>query len=263
MHKNRLFWGIVVILVGVYFLLNQLFPLLHLGNFFWAIILIFIGLWLLVGPMIFKRKLEEETISIPLDNASSARIKLRHGAGQLEVHGQDDSSQLLSGTFFGGAEQEVEHHGNQTKVRLKTPSDVFSGFEFTSTEGLQWNVGLNRDIPIELDIKGGASDTMLNLADMKITSLRIETGASSTKIGLPAQAGFTQVEIHAGAASINIHIPEGVAAKISTKTGLSSCNIDTNRFINNGQFYLSPDYETAINKAEINVEAGVGSLDIH
>jgi hypothetical protein len=70
------------------------------------------------------------------------------------------------------------------------------------------------------------------------------------------------VEIHAGAARVNIRVPQNVAARIQVQSGLSGINVDLNRFPHSGAFYLSPDYETAANRAEIHIETGVGSVDI-
>jgi hypothetical protein len=53
-----------------------------------------------------------------------------------------------------------------------------------------------------------------------------------------------------------------VAARIFVKSGLSGITVDQARFNRIGENYESPDYATAANKMEINVETGVGSVDI-
>jgi hypothetical protein len=44
--------------------------------------------------------------------------------------------------------------------------------------------------------------------------------------------------------------------------GLASIDVDQNRFPRAGGVYRSPDYDTAQNKVDIEVKAGVGSLDV-
>jgi hypothetical protein len=39
-------------------------------------------------------------------------------------------------------------------------------------------------------------------------------------------------------------------------------NVDRSRFPQNGNIYQSPDYATAANRLDIQVETGVGSVDI-
>ena len=97
---------------------------------------------------------------------------------------------------------------------------------------------------------------------MNINFIKLETGASSTKVIMPAH-GASVLDLEAGAASINIIIPPGVSARINAEGGMTSLNVDTNRFPQvNSRVYESPDYESAENRAEIKVETGVGSITV-
>jgi hypothetical protein len=121
---------------------------------------------------------------------------------------------------------------------------------------------MNSEIPLELDVDTGASAARLDLEDLKVTDLRLETGASSTEITLPAKAGYTKVEIDAGAASLGIRIPSGVAARIKTEGALVGVNVDQSRFPREGVVYQSVDYETAENKADLDIDIGAGSISV-
>ncbi len=55
----------------------------------------------------------------------------------------------------------------------------------------------------------GAGEANLDLTDLQVKDLRLNTGASSTNLKLPAGAGLTNLKIEAGAASIVIYVPEG------------------------------------------------------
>ena len=107
----------------------------------------------------------------------------------------------------------------------------------------------------------GASDNYLDFTNAQLEELHLETGASSTEILLPEGCAFTTVHVESGASAIKIHIPQKVAARIKI-SGLIGKTIDTDRFIQNGEHYESPDYEKAKNRVEINVESGVGSVEI-
>lgn len=108
----------------------------------------------------------------------------------------------------------------------------------------------------------GASDTCLDLTGLRVMELRLRTGASSTEVRLPAHAGHTRASIKTGVSSLFLLIPEGVAAHIQTKGGLAAITVDRARFPQTGGIYRSPDFETAENRVEIEVETGVGSVDI-
>jgi hypothetical protein len=87
-------------------------------------------------------------------------------------------------------------------------------------------------------------------------------GASSSNVTVPAH-GVSLLDIDAGAASVNVHVPASTAARIRVEEGVNSVNVDTNRFprLNSG-FYQSTGYDTATDRADINIEAGLGSVTV-
>ena len=121
---------------------------------------------------------------------------------------------------------------------------------------------LSDTLPLELEIKTGASDNTVDLRDLKLTLFRLDTGASSTELDLPAQAGFTRAEIHSGAASVTVRVPHNVAARIRYQASAASVSIDPLRFPKSGAYYQSQDYESAENKVDLMIETGAGSVDV-
>jgi hypothetical protein len=112
-------------------------------------------------------------------------------------------------------------------------------------------------------LKTGASKSRLDLHDMIVTDIHLETGASDTEVLLPEQAGFTRAEFEFGSARVNLVVPQNVAAKIKVQGALMSTDeIDKSRFPLTAEGYCSADYTTAANKIEINIEAGVGKVVI-
>ena len=122
---------------------------------------------------------------------------------------------------------------------------------------------LTRNIPLALDIQAGASDTTLDLSQLRVTRLDLQTGASDTRVRLPQTAGSTTMVARAGVAELDIEVPAGVAADIYVTTGLGNRAIDTARFesLGNGR-YRSPDYATAANRVEMHLELGIGDLSV-
>ena len=111
MRRGSLFWGVIIVLAGVLLLLNQLGLLpINAWAFFWPIVLILLGVWFLLGPVMSRRELKDENLSVPLGGASEADLHIRHGAGRLEVSALPLSGDLLSGTFTGGV---YEQHSQQ------------------------------------------------------------------------------------------------------------------------------------------------------
>ena len=267
MSRSTLFWGVLLILIGALLMLNNLGVLdVNIWSLIWPLFLIALGLWILWGVVVGPRSVEAEEVAIQLEGAGRARVHIRHGAGRLHVSASAGPGELAAGTFGGGLDYRVRRDGDMLDVEMRVPSDGFPHFVMPWNWGpggaLDWSFGLNSEIPLSLDFETGASDTRLDLADLRVTDLRLQTGASATDLTLPANAGHTRVNIGAGAASVTIRVPSGVAARVRVKGGLAGITVDQSRFPRMGDTYQSTNYDTASNKADVDIETGVGSIDV-
>lgn len=262
MRKSSVFWGIVVILAGLLLLLNSFGVLDYsVWKVFWPAFLILLGLWFLLIPVFRKNDpVTNQHITFQVEDTSESEVIFRHGAGRLNVDAATVNDTLLEGDFSGEVEQKIIRSGNLAKIQLSAKEESF--IPLRPGSGLIWNVRLNRFVIYRLAFRTGASESMINLSDLQVKEVSLETGASSSTVTMPARAGRTRVEVKFGAASVNLIVPEGVAAHIKVESGLSGININTNRFpvVENG--YESPDYAIAENRVDILVESGLGSLSI-
>ncbi len=260
--RGSLFWDIVLIILAALLLASQQGWIKgDIFGYFWPAIIILFGVWLLTGALGRGRSgTGGQSLSIPLEGARSARIKLDHGAGRLNVRAGATSGELLNGVFGAEVDTTSRLDGDQLQVKVRNSPHFWAWYP---GESLDWDIRLNGEIPLNLRIDSGASASTLDLTDLKVVDLDINTGASSTEITLPANAGKTAVDIDSGASSLNIRIPTGVAARIRMKSGIASVTVDSSRFPRlDGGLYQSPDYATAANTADITIDTGVGSVEI-
>lgn len=265
MRTNRLFWGLVIILLGVLLLLQSLGILpWNAWAYFWPLFLILLGVWFLFGPKLARGKQETENLAIPLEGSSEAAVEFNHGAGRLLVGGSASPANLLEGSFVGGVKTSLSRSGFSARVKLSA-DPVFVPFGIpwnVGPEGYRWEVRLQETIPLSLVFHTGAGESLIDLRRLKVSKVSLETGASSTEMTLPENAGFTRVDVKAGAASVVVRVPPDVAGRISIKSGLVGSRIDTMRFPMTGSIYETPGFESATNRVEIYVEAGAGSIEV-
>jgi hypothetical protein len=265
MRNGSAFWAIILIGGGCLLLLDNfgLFSALRFGiwNLVWPLFLVLLGIWLISRVLRPPALAQAEHMSVPLDGASRAAVELSHGAGQLSLSAGAVSELLMEGDFGGGLRCAARRRGESLDLEMKMRAEPVAFLNW-SPGSFDWNVWLNPGVPLSLKCETGASESVLDLHDLQVTELKLETGASKTRVTLPAAAGFTRVKVEAGAARVDLRIPGGVAGRIRASAGLSSVTVDETRFPGFDNRYQSPDYETAANKVDIDIETGVGSVSV-
>jgi hypothetical protein len=265
MKRSSFFWGSIIVLLGAALLLNNMHLIVfNVWAFFWPAVLVILGVWFLVGPTWQKKSMDTIQTTVPMEDTTSAEIEFHHGAGRLEINASARPGELLNGWFTGGVDSEIHRDNGLTRLKLKNVSDMpFEGPWPAGSHGFEWIAGLSPEIPLKLAFKTGASESVLDLSQLKVTNLSVETGASSTEITLPANAGMTTAQVKSGVASVKIHVPAGVGARIHIKSGLSGVNVDSAKFMRDGEDFISTDFASTTNKLDLDVETGVGSVDIN
>ncbi len=268
MKLRNVFWGLVLILAGSLFMADNLDLLggVNPWKFFFPALLIFLGVTALWSATRSGNRMEEP-VAIPKESsAGRARLILSHGAGRLLIQGGAQTGQLANGIATGGVTFTSRLQGDEQIVKASVPtSGIFSfmpPFVWGSKPGFNWDLALAEDIPLDLTVETGASETRLDLSRLKVAQLKVSTGASSTRITFPEAAGRTRAKIECGMASVDMVVPEGVAARIESSSALASTSVDSNRFPRSGGVYQSPEFDSAENRVDIRIEMGMGSVSV-
>ena len=252
-------WPVAWIAFGVLLLLattGQLGP--DPGSIFatwWPWVLIVLGAWFLIGAVMPGGPAPVERLTLPLDGATAASVKIRFGGGTLMTRPAAPGN-LVDGEFRGGVRQRRPGSG-----RVELEQDTSNGLPWLERRS-DWVVGLTAEVPLDLTLETGASRTVLDLLELNVRNLDLRSGASDTRVVLPRAAGATTVRAETGAASLAIEVPADVAARITSRMALGSSQIDEVRFPRAGDAYESPDFAAATNRVEIDVRGGVGSLRV-
>jgi hypothetical protein len=255
MSKGNTLWGLFLLIIGLAFLADSLGYINVSFGLIWPLALILLGVFILFGRQLGTE--DRQQVTVGLDGAKEAFIQIEHGAGRLEITGPVKGSELLSGNF-----SHMELHTKRTGDQLKVSLHSEASLGWLTGGNHEWTFGLSPNLPLQIEIDGGASDNVLDLRKLNVKRLDIDTGASSTKVTLPENAGQTAVDVDSGASSLDLIVPAGVAADIRVDSGLSSISIDETRFPRNGKHYTSPDYATATNRVDISIDTGVSSVTI-
>ncbi len=254
------FWPVALIAGGVSILLGRKFPVL--ASF--VAILLLVGA---VGAAAFFFVADEESfvseISEPLDGAEFLELEVEFGAGELRISdlpaGSTDLLQAKLSGYGSNAEvvSRVTRSENRAEVKLENVQNSFFNIDINR----ELEVKIASDVEIDLLIQSGAGDISIDLERLRVTNLDLEAGAVSAELVTPAQAGFTDATIGIGAASLEITVPEDVAARIRVDAGMSSVDID-DRFPKVNGVHESPGYDAAAHRLNLEVVGGAASIEV-
>ena len=260
MKLDNIFWGIALLLLGILLLLQTQGYITNVFRYFWPLALILVGVWMIMNVYWRPAQFAEETFSIPLSTAKNAKFRFSHGAGQIEISGGAPPGQALVGSSAAGMNRHSQLNGDRLEVHVEAgPSFIpFIG----PSQGV-WRFQLTQEIPLTLVLETGASSVNLDLKDVLATHVELKTGASSSNVTMPAR-GVSLLDVEAGAASVNIRVPGATTARIRVKEGVTAINVDTTRFprLDSG-IYQSSNYDVAVDRVEINIESGLGSVSVN
>ena len=250
-------WPVVTVLIGVVLLAGTTGALARtpfdLAEW-WPVLLIALGAWFLIGALA-PRGGPVEQLVVPLGGVQEGAVRLKFGAGTL-TSGRAAPGSLVDGRFEGGV---VRHDRGPGRVELT--QDTSYGLPWLDHSS-DWSVGLTGEVPIDLRVDTGAARAWLDLGELRVRSVELHTGASETRVRLPRAAGAMTLRADTGVASLTIEVPDGVAARIRSRMGLGSSQVDESRFPRSATGYESRDYASATNRADIDLSGGVGSVRV-
>lgn len=297
MNFSKIFWGLLIIFVGVCLLMVN-FGLMSSESFeqiwrLWPVVLIALGLSImargsnkvvsgflgilsfviLIGffvaflhpatrPLLTKEVAETQKtiIAEPLnEDATSAKIEISTGAANLDISG--GSSQLIEGEVdsnFVSVETSRSQSNKIDNFKLNSKGTSFPFFHGKN----DWRLSISDQIPSELLINAGAVDANIDLAKTKTTKFTYKAGATTADIKFGKEMDLIEAEINVGASTVTLNIPQEVGIKITAKTGATSNNFTAFGLERNGDIYQSKSYDTFAKKIEINLQTGASSIEL-
>jgi hypothetical protein len=204
--------------------------------------------------------MRSESVAIPLDGATTARVALEVSVGELRLAGGARDGRLVEGTVElpDGVELRQDVRPRGTELHCALSADFERRTTLIKRDSPRWDVRLAPGTPLELDIESGASAGRLDLTGLTITQLDIDAGVGKTEVTLPAR-GQLRARLKSGVGETILNVPGAMAARLRISSGIGSIKVDP-RFARNGQEWQTPGYLDAAERADIRIEAGVGSI---
>ncbi len=293
-------WPFILIAIGVELLMGRssqaLSTLIGVGT-----VVLLIAL-MLVGPsmgLASNVEAQQDSFTVPLEGADSARIEVQANVGMVNVRPLTDSTALFDADirYLGDVELTTSDEGSQRTVALTNDYDGgfqwFTFLPFMDNGDLDWNVGLSDSVPLDLTVNTGTGAADLALSTLQLTGLNVNTGTGAVTLALPALPDSYNALVNTGTGGVDIDIPEGAALSLRISSGTGGVSIDLpndaavrlvgsvgtggidvpswlrrvggddeNNFIGDDGTWETAGFSTADQQITINFSGGTGGLDI-
>jgi hypothetical protein len=123
-----------------------------------------------------------------------------------------------------------------------------------------WDLGLNPDVPLELEISLSVGKSDVDLTDLMVSDLDVNMGIGQTMVVLPDEGSF-QARIEGAIGETVVVIPTGLSARIRVDTALGSSNLPDG-YQRQGDVYVSPGYASAENRVDLDVSQAIGYVSV-
>ncbi len=294
-HRYRSFlWPAILILAGIVALLvntgripvDRLYQLVNL----WPVILVVMGLELIirrtvrglasdlaaaliiviavVGAVAYVTVGPNPSATHTLDSSSkvgdvtAATLELDVGASTVTVSG---SSEVGGDLFrahveYSGPKPNVDVDSARGAVKISQPNDMFGIFQLRHFTA---NVQLNPGIAWAIELNSGATTTTINVRQVHVSSISLNSGAAHDEITLGPASGIVPVEINGGALTVNLHRPSGIEASLEVSGGAVNLDADGKGMHGIGHLgYASPGFSGAADGYRIQVNGGACTVSL-
>lgn len=301
MKFRNIFWGIILILIGILFTLDNLnvldFDWYNLWRL-WPVVFILWGISVLPVKDIIKVVLVIVVLGGSVTYMMNNTVDWKDHTINLNYHFDDMDEDFTSidqeftipmedSILFAKLDMEVA----ASKFTLVDESLDLVDFQKSgsmlnykysvkqSGETVDVDIYINEDLEIRTKPKNkvelaisplpvwdmyyevGAADVDMDLTSFKVNELHIEGGAAAIRVKIGDKFDNTRLSIESGASSIKVSVPEESGCELNISAVLSGKSIVGFEKIDHGH-YRTENFETAENKIYIDVEAAVSSYSI-
>ncbi len=265
------YWPVLLILLGIEALIGvSQSRLVHLLGLLVAVAVFggLIGYVLLQGgePPAQRPAADTETFVQGLQDADRGLVALRLAGGSITVGALSDSPNLVEGKIEYSArsrkaDQSVAVRNGRAEFELRGQQENPIWVPGTDYDEA-WSVRLTPRVPLEMRIDLGAGRVTADLSGLQVTQLRINLGAGSTQVTLPAVGGTAAVAVELPVGEVTVVVPAGVGVKMRVNKLLSSLNMDEQRFTRSGNEWVSNNYASATSKVDLRIDNVIGSINV-
>jgi len=201
-----------------------------------------------------------EMRSIDLDTSELARVQFKMGAGELSVRG--GSPKLMDGEFTYARpmlrpEIRYDPSGFRGNLVIAEPS----GIHHANNGKYLWDVKLNDEKPLDLEVDFGAGEGRLDLGSLNLRSVQIQMGVGSLRLDLRGHPHTDySVHVHGGIGEATVYLPDGVGVIADAQGGIGGIN--ARGLTKRDGRYTNQAYGHSKTTIRLDIRGGIGAINL-
>jgi DNA-binding MarR family transcriptional regulator len=191
----------------------------------------------------------------PIGGLTRARLLIKAGAHELLIRGFSDADQLYRATFDGRVPQ--------VRLRDGTVTMGYKGRWLWDALDRRSDVLLNRQIPWDIELNGGAGKLQGKLADVDLRSFQLSGGVDQLRLTLGRPTGEVALDLTQGVNNVRIERPTGVPVRLVLKGGAGRIDFDRQRVGGTGDTTLESGSDDGVaDRYLVTITGGAGRISI-
>ena len=197
--------------------------------------------------------------TIDLSKAETLRASFRMKAGTLRVDSTSQKTARADFTYNVRSWKPYVHYsdtGGRADLTVEQPGNSHTHVGHTRYE---WDMRLNRDVPLDLRVNFGAGEAELNLAQLTLRSVDVEMGVGKLDLDLRGEPKQSyDVRIRGGVGEATVHLPRDIGVSAQAEGGIGE--IQVNGLRKEGHRYFNEAWEQSKVRIHLDVRGGIGSI---
>jgi hypothetical protein len=206
------------------------------------------------GPVQYDSKV------IDRDASESGHVSLNIGAGDLKV--SSGTEKFLRAYFTYNVPQFKPEVRYSTAGSVATLSiDQPESHAHIGHVKYEWDLRLNNEIPLDLDVHFGAGQAQLDLGGLNLRRVSVEMGVGQIQLDLRgAPKHDYNVSVHGGVGEAEIKLPNSVGLEATASGGIGE--ISVNGLTKEGGRWVNEAFRNPGVKVHLDVQGGIGAIHI-
>jgi cell wall-active antibiotic response 4TMS protein YvqF/uncharacterized protein DUF2154 len=258
-NNFSIFWPIGIILAGFALLIRLKFL-----AFCFIFITCLIGILYIVDHnFVYHNDFEKidnlRTIEkeIVLENKTKyLDLDIDFGAGDIQLKkGSNDVLFKNSVKTYNLNDPVLDYKTSNSNAKIEISRNSYFNFFHPIKEN--WDIEVSPNVKSDINFEVGASNIDIDLTNLQISNLDIDSGA--TKIKIKFNTYPTIVDIYTGASTVDLEFPQNIGIVIDIDGGAISKNL--NGFIKEDNKYYSENYNEDLENIVVDINAGVTTIN--